>query len=401
MSGKLRVLISAILLTPAAAFGLGLGEIRLNSSLNEPLSAEIDLVAATPEELSTLNAQLASPGSLLPLRPRPPGLPRLARVQRRPRAGRTLGAARALARCDQRTVRFVPDRRELAARPLAARVHGAARSAGDAGAGRQPGPGADCGADDRAAAVRGSRLLQPAAGARSGARGTAVACGGARGERRIDLPGRARRHALRHRRQHRGRRSPGDPAHDDRALPREPGSLQRQHQPAACRRDPARAVLGRGRGHLVRRGVERSRPAECGLACRRRRRSRPVEARDSAGRRGRGCRGAGTERTRRIADRLAREGHFRTEAPARAAEPGTGRPAEEAGRRARRGDAGGSARSRQPASSPRHPPTRRPSLPKTTWRSPLRRRRRKPSRSPRRSRSRHPRPTRARRSSTR
>jgi len=60
MSGKLRVFISAILLTPAAAFGLGLGEIRLNSSLNEPLSAEIDLVAATPEELSTLNAELAS-----------------------------------------------------------------------------------------------------------------------------------------------------------------------------------------------------------------------------------------------------------------------------------------------------------------------------------------------------
>ena len=60
MSGKLRVLISAILLTPAAALGLGLGEIRLNSSLNEPLSAEIDLVAATPEELATLNAELAS-----------------------------------------------------------------------------------------------------------------------------------------------------------------------------------------------------------------------------------------------------------------------------------------------------------------------------------------------------
>jgi pilus assembly protein FimV len=61
MSGKLRVFISAILLAPAAAFGLGLGEIRLNSSLNEPLSAEIDLVAATPEELATLNAALASP----------------------------------------------------------------------------------------------------------------------------------------------------------------------------------------------------------------------------------------------------------------------------------------------------------------------------------------------------
>jgi pilus assembly protein FimV len=61
MSGKLRVLISAILLAPAAAFGLGLGEIRLGSALNEPLAAEIDLVAATPEELSALDAHLASP----------------------------------------------------------------------------------------------------------------------------------------------------------------------------------------------------------------------------------------------------------------------------------------------------------------------------------------------------
>jgi pilus assembly protein FimV len=60
MSWKLRALISATLLTPAAALGLGLGEIRLNSALNEPLSAEIDLVAATPEELTALQAKLAS-----------------------------------------------------------------------------------------------------------------------------------------------------------------------------------------------------------------------------------------------------------------------------------------------------------------------------------------------------
>ncbi|MDP9200284.1 MAG: pilus assembly protein FimV, partial [Pseudomonadota bacterium] len=60
MSWKLRALISAILLTPAAALALGLGEIRLNSSLNEPLSAEIDLVAATPEELAALKAELAT-----------------------------------------------------------------------------------------------------------------------------------------------------------------------------------------------------------------------------------------------------------------------------------------------------------------------------------------------------
>jgi pilus assembly protein FimV len=61
MSWKLRVLISAILLTPTAALGLGLGEIRMGSALNEPLSAEIDLVAATAEELGALEAHLASP----------------------------------------------------------------------------------------------------------------------------------------------------------------------------------------------------------------------------------------------------------------------------------------------------------------------------------------------------
>jgi pilus assembly protein FimV len=60
MSWKLRAAISALLLAPQAAFSLGLGDIRLNSALNEPLSAEIDLVAPTNEELSALSAQLAS-----------------------------------------------------------------------------------------------------------------------------------------------------------------------------------------------------------------------------------------------------------------------------------------------------------------------------------------------------
>ena len=60
MSWKLRVLVSVMLLVPQAALTLGLGEIRLDSALNEPLSAEIDLVAATADELSTLQAQLAS-----------------------------------------------------------------------------------------------------------------------------------------------------------------------------------------------------------------------------------------------------------------------------------------------------------------------------------------------------
>ena len=45
---------------PSASFALGLGEIQLKSTLNAPLNAEIELLGATPEELSGLRAQLAS-----------------------------------------------------------------------------------------------------------------------------------------------------------------------------------------------------------------------------------------------------------------------------------------------------------------------------------------------------
>lgn len=45
---------------PSAVLALGLGEIRLNSSLNSPLDAEIELVNASAEELNSLRAQLAS-----------------------------------------------------------------------------------------------------------------------------------------------------------------------------------------------------------------------------------------------------------------------------------------------------------------------------------------------------
>jgi pilus assembly protein FimV len=60
MSWKLRAAMSALLVVPQAAWALGLGDIRLNSALNEALSAEIDLVAPTTEELGSLSAQLAS-----------------------------------------------------------------------------------------------------------------------------------------------------------------------------------------------------------------------------------------------------------------------------------------------------------------------------------------------------
>src|ERR1700691_1800042 len=55
-----RLVLMACLLIPSLSWALGLGEIHLNSSLNEPMVAEIDLIAAGPEELSALRATLAA-----------------------------------------------------------------------------------------------------------------------------------------------------------------------------------------------------------------------------------------------------------------------------------------------------------------------------------------------------
>src|SRR5271166_1384341 len=52
-------LLSLSSLAPSLSHALGLGEIHLNSALNEPMNAEIDLIAASPEELSALRATLA------------------------------------------------------------------------------------------------------------------------------------------------------------------------------------------------------------------------------------------------------------------------------------------------------------------------------------------------------
>lgn len=52
--------LASLVVFPPAAFALGLGEVRLLSSLNAPLDAEIELIGATPEEMQTLKAQIAS-----------------------------------------------------------------------------------------------------------------------------------------------------------------------------------------------------------------------------------------------------------------------------------------------------------------------------------------------------
>jgi pilus assembly protein FimV len=57
--GLVRGLV-AVLLLPGISHALGLGDVHLNSPLNAPLDAEVELVNATPEDLATLDAKLAS-----------------------------------------------------------------------------------------------------------------------------------------------------------------------------------------------------------------------------------------------------------------------------------------------------------------------------------------------------
>src|ERR1700761_9290820 len=54
-----RLMLMACLLSPSMSWALGLGEIHLNSALNEPMNAEIDLIAAAPDELAALRAAMA------------------------------------------------------------------------------------------------------------------------------------------------------------------------------------------------------------------------------------------------------------------------------------------------------------------------------------------------------
>ncbi len=61
MSAKsLRWTLIALIAGSPATMALGLGDIHLNSALNAPLDADIELIGATPDDLSSLKAQIAS-----------------------------------------------------------------------------------------------------------------------------------------------------------------------------------------------------------------------------------------------------------------------------------------------------------------------------------------------------
>ena len=49
-----RISLALVFLLTSEVWALGLGEIKLDSALNQPLRAEIELLSATPEELAGL-----------------------------------------------------------------------------------------------------------------------------------------------------------------------------------------------------------------------------------------------------------------------------------------------------------------------------------------------------------
>ena len=59
--GSYPRLLALALSMPELAQALGLGDIRVDSRLNEPLSAQIEIIGATPEELKNLRASVANP----------------------------------------------------------------------------------------------------------------------------------------------------------------------------------------------------------------------------------------------------------------------------------------------------------------------------------------------------
>jgi pilus assembly protein FimV len=62
---KTALILMVAFALPSAAEALGLGEIHVNSALNEPLSAEVDIVGATAEDLAGITASVANPETFL------------------------------------------------------------------------------------------------------------------------------------------------------------------------------------------------------------------------------------------------------------------------------------------------------------------------------------------------
>ena len=167
-------LLAAALGLPGTAASVGLGRMTLQSSLGQPLSAQIELTSLTNEDLGSVTARVAD-SSLY----RQNGLNVPGRAVARARRSRTPAQRRRRAQGHdairrRRAVSRSAGRGQLGVRPRRARLHVPARSAGHAR--RAGGRAGDARARRRGAA--------PPAAMPSGAPAAAARAGGAAGGRR-------------------------------------------------------------------------------------------------------------------------------------------------------------------------------------------------------------------------
>ncbi len=280
-------LLSVSSLWPSLSSALGLGEIHLYSALNEPMNAEIDLVAATPDELTALHATLAGRDAFARYGiDHPPFLSSLTFKVAKSKDGRDVLQVHSTDAIPEPFVTFLvevnwargrlmreytilldppvytPGENPNSTAPVTApAVAGSPATAAPAPAGK-PGPAAmpaPAGSAARHAASRG--------GVR---RGSAAGGGGRRSLERGHHTCRERRYAFQNCPQLTCRYSGEHRPNDDRSVPFEPRCVRRQHQYIAQRVRAARSRCRRYSRPQSERGDERSSPANGCLAERRR-----------------------------------------------------------------------------------------------------------------------------------
>ncbi len=111
-NGKNPLMLMMALAMPGAAHALGLGDIHVDSALNERLVAQIDIIGASAAELTDLRAARGEPRHLPALRGRPSGLPILGDIQiSQDSQGRPVLAVRSTEAFSEPMVNFLVDLR--------------------------------------------------------------------------------------------------------------------------------------------------------------------------------------------------------------------------------------------------------------------------------------------------
>ena len=116
MRARARWGITPLLAAPAGAWALGLGDIELQSALNQPFRAEIELCPRRPMSCRACGRAGRRRDVCAP-RPRSPGFPHQPRVSGRREAQRPQRRPGHVSGVDRRAVRDVARRGDLAARP--------------------------------------------------------------------------------------------------------------------------------------------------------------------------------------------------------------------------------------------------------------------------------------------